>query len=1113
MRFRELEIERVPGIDRPFALTDVGRGAVLIVGPNGCGKSRTGLTLSALLFPEKSAELDDGRARALLEHAGESFRAEFDGGDLRWSRENGERLPDPTEGRAHAFHLPARSLWRTEGHDDFGRELARRVAGGFDLDALRDHAHLGPRSGAELGKALKAARAKEKKALRELDALAREADGIAELERQKKEATDAAGEAERLRDARVAAACVRELSATQVRLDAFPPVLEHTREDTLPELEKIESEWDRVRAELSEARRLASIAEAALAKIESGPDEEALRVARDYADTARHSEEAARGLREEHARANARAQRARADAGLTEGAALPGSETLGELELRAREERTVRGELDEIERRLGIVAGANSLVTRPAHMVIGGLMVAAGAACAVLVDPWFAALGGAGLGWFARAFLTDGRERLTLRVKREELQKKLGELEMSSAELRGALGLASDSPAAALLESFAARQELRAAVAEVDGVEARYGELMEQAKDALVAIGDVLGDEAPQDAARARARIETLERLFSERRTVTERAESTRIEAARTATEAERVRERRREAFARLGIEEGDLGAAETLLASRAEFIELRRLRDEQVGAQNEALARLEEAKALAYEADEELARRQDAAEKRAAQKDELAERIASIRTRVDEARKNDPWQEAAAERAALEARAKEAFEEGLVKLATQYLCDEVEREHRESSSPRVMQRADELLGRFTRGRYRLDLGKRAKLGAIDGETGKKMKLDQLSDGTRVQVLLAVRLAFAETMEAPGERLPWILDEAFGAADGDRLRELVGTVLEVASEGRQVVYLSAHPSEAVLWAQIANELSLPQPQVIDLAQVRGLARTASSEFAAALPERASLPDPEGLTDEAWAEAVGADTPRVYDAPERLHLFHVLRDERAALRVLAEDGIERLGVFENARRAVGTAIDDEKLEKKLAARVATARATIEAWHVGRGRPLTRADIRDAGAPDGQIDTLAELAERFGRDAKALLGALEDKKQRKELLGKVMRDATLEKFESGLVQLGVVDPSEPLDREAVLGRGLAAAAEHGRTLKKGEAAQLSTAVIDYLEASVEVFEQDGGELADVELVPSEAQAPDSAGSSSSEGAGSDAAASDDAASAKRSSPSSS
>ena|GEM_PF-6200199 len=1102
MRFTELSVERVPGIDRPFTLDEVGRGAVLIVGPNGCGKSRTGLTLSALLFPEKSVELDDGRASAVLEHGGEAFRAQFDGGDLRWSRENGERLPDPTEGRAHAFHLPARSLWRTEGHDDFGRELARRVAGGFDLDAIRDHAHLGPRSGAELGKALKAARAKEKKALRELDALAREADGIAALEERRRLAAEAAGEAERLRDARVAAAAVRELAATQARLEAFPPVLEHTREDTLVELEKVEKEWDRVRAELSEARRLASIAEAALAETEAGPDEESLRAARDYADTARRAEESARGLHEDHARANARAQRARADAGLSEGAALPGSETLGELELRAREERAVRGELDEIERRLGIVAGANSLVTRPLHMAIGAVVIAVGLAGAIVYDPWASALAGAGLGWFARALLTDGRERLTLRVKRDELTRKVGELELASAELRGALGLSKDAPAAALLESFAARQELRAALAEVAGVAARYDELRLQAKDALVALGEVLGGDAPQDAARAKARLETEERRFESRRTIIQNAERTRAEAERATTEAERVRERRREAFARLGLEEGDLGAAETLLASRAEFIELRRLRDEQVGAQNEALARLEEAKSLAYEADEELARRLGAAEKRAAEKDEISERIASIRTRLDEARKNDPWQEAASERAALEARAKEAFEDGLVKLCTQHLCDEVEREHRETSSPRVMQRADELLGRFTRGRYRLDLGKRAKLGAVDAETGKKMKLDQLSDGTRVQLLLAVRLAFAETMEAPGERLPWILDEAFGAADGDRLRELVGTVLEVASEGRQVVYLSAHPSEAVLWAQIANEMSLPQPQVIDLAEVRGLARTATSEFASALPERASLPDPEGLTDTEWAKAVAADTPRVYEAPEHLHLFHVLRDERAALRALAEDGIERLGVFENARRAVSTAIDDEKLEKKLAARVATARATIEAWHVGRGRPLTRADIRDAGAPDGQIDTLAELAERYGRDAKALLGALEDKKQRKELLGKVMRDATLEKFENGLVQLGVVDPSDPLDREAVLGRGLAAAAEHGRTLKKGEAAQLANGLIDYLEASVESFD---GDLDDVELVPSGTQSPDASDS--------DDASSDAAASAKRSSPSSS
>lgn len=1077
MRFAKLDVERVPGIDRPFALDDLGRGAILIVGPNGCGKSRTGLTMSALLFPEKAAELDDGRASAVLEHGGERFLAEFDGGEVKWRREDGERLPDPAEGRAHAFHLPARSLWRTEGHDDFGRELARRVAGGFDLEAVREHFHLGPRSGAELGKAVNAARSKEKRALRELDALAREEESIAALEARRRDAAAAAREVELLRDAASAAEAVAELQRTQVSLEVFPPVLEHTREDGLEDLERAEAEWIAADRTAAEARARAGAADDALANATSGPDEEALRAAREYLQTARRCDESARSLREDLARANARATQARTDAGLAEHAPLPGADTLGELEVRARNERAVRGELAEVEQRLGIVAGANSLVTRTSHLIVGGLLIAAGSAAAVLIDPWFIAAAGMGLGWLARTLLTDGRERLTLRVKREELERQLGELELQSAGLRGALGLASDAPAATLLESFAARQELRTALTEVEGLLARRAELEAQSLESLERIGDALRSEMPPDAARAVAQLEAEERRFESRREVQARASGARQDAERAETEVARVAARREEAFARLHLVPGDLAAAEALLARRQEYIELKRLRDEQVGRQTEALARLDESKHLAHEPAEEIERRLASAEKRAAEQDELSEQIASIRTRMEEARRNDPWQEAAAERERLEAQAEELFEEGLIKLCAQHLGDEVRREHRETSSPRVMQRADDLLGRFTRGRYRLELGDGSKLAAIDGESGRTFALDQLSDGTRVQLLLAVRLAFAETMEAPGERLPWILDEAFGAADGERLRELVGTVLEVASEGRQVIYLSAHPSEAVLWAQIAQELSLPSPQIVDLAQVRGLARSETSEFASSLPERRVLPDPAALSDGDWATAVGADVPRRYDAPERLHLYHLLRGDRDALRALAEDGIERLGVFENARAAASVALADEALEKRMAARVATARATIEAWHVGRGRPLERADVRATGVPAKYVDTLCTLSEQLGRSASALLAALEDKKQRKELLDAVMRDTTLEKFEAGLVQRGVIDPSDPLDRDAVLGRALAAASEHRRALEKGEAAQIAGTLVDYLESSVEE-----SELPSHELLPADGASSD-------------------------------
>ncbi|MEZ5979047.1 MAG: hypothetical protein R3F34_12595 [Planctomycetota bacterium] len=1065
MRVRSLQVDRIPGIDRPFEIDALGRGAVLVVGPNGSGKSRTGLTIAALLFPEKARELEEGRATAVVEHGDDRFESSFVDGSLAWRREGGDRLADPAEGRAHAFHLPARSLWRTEGHDDFGRELARRVAGGYDLDAVEEEHKVSSRVGSELGKQVREARRAVERAVRELDALAREEESVESLERQRREAHEAELTAVRLRNAKEAARARRELAAAEARLAAFPAELEHARADSLKELERVESEWHTAESRATDAQRAARESSAASARLAGGVDEEGVRTARERLENARRADDRAAQAREDLARAEAALAAARRASGLSNGTHLPTPESLGEVEVLARNEASTRGQLDEVERRLGVVAGSSALASRGRHVAFGAILTAVGAALAVTVDVWFAALGGFGLGWLGRALATDGRDRLTLRVQRDELVKKLDELTARGAQLRANLGLAADTPSATLLESFSVREKLRKLLEDRDGQDSRVAEVERRREEALAGVAEALGlGSPPADVAAAQARLETAERSLEERRRAQARTESDTRDADAAATEAERARTRRAEAFARLRLEPGDLGGAEALLAQRDAYERQRSERHELVGTQREALARLEEAKHLADLSDEELDRRLEREEQRAKKREELSENIAAIRTRVEQARADDPWQAAATERDTKEREARELFEEQLVRLCAQHLVKDVRKEHKEKSSPRVMRRSDELLGRFTRGRYRIELGLKSRLCALDGETGKRMELDELSDGTRVQLLLAVRLAFAETLEAPGEKLPWILDEAFGAADGDRLRELVGTVLEVASEGRQIVYLSAHPAEAALWTQIARERQLPQPQVVDLAEVRGLARSKAEQVAAALPERRRLPEPAGLSESDWARAVRADAPRRFDAPERLHVYHLLREDREALRRLVEDGIERLGVVENAPAATAAALGDEAREAPRGAS-GVARAVVEAWHVGRGRPIERADLRASGVKSDYFEPLAALAKRFGDDARAMLAALEDKTQRKDLLGKAMRDTTLEKIATALEERGVVDSNEPLDRAAVIGRGLAEAQKHGRTLEKGEAAQLANALVDHLEASAAVEETVG------------------------------------------------
>lgn len=156
---------------------------------------------------------------------------------------------------------------------------------------------------------------------------------------------------------------------------------------------------------------------------------------------------------------------------------------------------------------------------------------------------------------------------------------------------------------------------------------------------------------------------------------------------------------------------------------------------------------------------------------------------------------------------------------------AARFLLERVEAEHRAEARPPELERAAALFERFTRGAFTLHVDEtaptQAALAAADAN-GRRLTLDQLSSGTRAQLLIASRLAFALEAEArdgsraraasgaPPLGLPFVLDEALTTSDPERFAAVAAALLDVAAfEGRQVIYLSARQDDADLWRQAA----------------------------------------------------------------------------------------------------------------------------------------------------------------------------------------------------------------------------------------------------------------------------------------------------------------
>lgn len=94
-----------------------------------------------------------------------------------------------------------------------------------------------------------------------------------------------------------------------------------------------------------------------------------------------------------------------------------------------------------------------------------------------------------------------------------------------------------------------------------------------------------------------------------------------------------------------------------------------------------------------------------------------------------------------------------------------------------------------------------------------------------LSEGTREQIYLLLRVAMAEHLVRPGEVAPLLLDEVTAQSDGRRKRELLD-VLHHLSHERQVILFS-HDDDVAGWARTALEeprdrlIELPDPRMRD----------------------------------------------------------------------------------------------------------------------------------------------------------------------------------------------------------------------------------------------------------------------------------------------------
>lgn len=412
-------------------------------------------------------------------------------------------------------------------------------------------------------------------------------------------------------------------------------------------------------------------------------------------------------------------------------------------------------------------------------------------------------------------------------------------------------------------------------------------------------------------------------------------------------------------------------------------------------------------------------------AERDAAQADPLADSIASTENKVNTARNGRELEKALDERTARKQALTECRDKALTTIAGRFLLESVARRHAAESRPVVLQRAMDDFATFTHREWKLTVDRDGDLRAVSTATGEGRSLDQLSDGTRAQLLLAVRLAFAAQAEKGGARMPFVLDEALSVSDPARFDAVVESLVAlVKSDDRQVFYLTSQPVDAERWRRYAGNAD-DALHLIDLGAIRR-AQAAAPETTLRIPVATEIPAP-GADDDAASYAARVGVPRLalLGGADAQHPFYLLDDDIPALHALLRLRVSTVGALKELLTSQAARTLDQELRTRMTERVRWFCAFAEAWGEGRGRPVGRQDMIDARVSANFIEPVTALAAQLGGDGGALVVAMR--------AGQIprMRTKAIADLENWLSRSGSLDSRPTLTEDQVRNQVLAAA----------------------------------------------------------------------------------
>ena len=143
------------------------------------------------------------------------------------------------------------------------------------------------------------------------------------------------------------------------------------------------------------------------------------------------------------------------------------------------------------------------------------------------------------------------------------------------------------------------------------------------------------------------------------------------------------------------------------------------------------------------------------------------------------------------------------------------HVLQQVKDQYEQKKQPSIIRNSSRIFRQITADRYqRIQVSlEDARLLVFD-ENDRARRIDQLSRGTREQLLISIRLGFIEEYEKKAEALPLVLDDVLVNFDPDRA-ERTAAILHEFSRNRQILFFTCHPGMRGLFRDLPiNYLSI-----------------------------------------------------------------------------------------------------------------------------------------------------------------------------------------------------------------------------------------------------------------------------------------------------------